>query len=530
MKRRNFLTNSLVVGGVTLFNVPGFGKNIPSKDHQDEITANNIKDKKATAIQVSVPSTVGINEPFWVGIRILTEPYFTKWIPRWNRTRATVDGPFNESPRGTHYMDNVLPAWDGSVNISGSSGYQGRSAYSFSEGSGPYEFDKRPVRRLEGFSFSTPGIKYIRVADPVSGLEGISNPIQVSATQPKERLFWGDLHCHSFFGDGIRSPEEIYAFARDESFLDIFALTDHTESLSDTQWNYFRDVTNTFNEAGKFVTFVGGEWTSKDFGHHNFIYPDSEGVIIRSSDPNQNTLSKLYAIARTHKALIIANHPASAGWGFDWDKGHDPEIERLVEVYSIGGVYEIPPGSGNSFPTRQGKKPSYGNFIVDGLRKGFRLGMIGVGDTHDGRPGDALHELQKTPTYKDLLKPGLMGVWAKDLTRESVFDALWNRRVYGTTNNRTWLKFSINGHPMGSEIKTNGRIAIKIEAASNLIIQRIDLVRNGETVQFLEPKQLLEASWNPKETATSGGTWYYVRVTLDSDHLAWSSPIWVNMS
>ena len=260
MKRRSFLSNSLVVGGSTLFNVTAFGKNVRDKDGQDKIIVNNIiEDKKAVAIQVSVPSTVGLNETFRVGIRILTEPYFTKWIPQWNRTRATVDGPFNESPRGTHYMDNVLPTWNGSVNIFGDSGYQGPSTYSFSEGSGPYESDKRPVRRLEGFSFSSPGIKYIRVVDPLSGLEGISNPIRVSAAKPKERLFWGDLHCHSFFGDGIRSPEEIYAFARDESFLDIFALTDHTEALSDTQWNYFRDVTNTFNEAGKVVTFVGGE-------------------------------------------------------------------------------------------------------------------------------------------------------------------------------------------------------------------------------------------------------------------------------
>ncbi|CAL1519102.1 CehA/McbA family metallohydrolase [Chitinophaga sp. MM2321] len=529
MKRRNFLSNSLVVGGSALFSLTAFGKNNHNKDDQDKTTENLIADKKATAIQVSVPSTIGLNETFRVGIRILTEPYFTKWIPQWNRTRATVDGPFNQSPRGTHYMDNVLPTWDGVVNIFGTSGYQGPSSYSFSEGAGPYENDKRPVRRLEGFSFSTPGIKYIRVIDPVSGLEGISNPIHVDAVAlPNERLFWGDLHCHSIFGDGVRSPEEIYAFARDESFLDIFALTDHTEALSDGQWNYFRDVTNTFNEAGKFVAFVGGEWTSKEFGHHNFIYPGNDGPIIRSSDSNQNTLSKLYAIARNHKALVIANHPAEVGWGFDWEKGHDPEVERLVEVYSIGGGYEIPPGPGNSFPSRQVKKPSYGNFVVDGLKKGYRLGMIGVGDTHDGRPGDALHELQKTPGYKDILKPGLMGVWAKDLTRESVFNALWNRRVYGTTNNRTWLKFSINDHPMGSEITVDKKMTIKIEAASNLVIQRIDLICNGKTVQFLEPRQL-EASWNPKEKAIPNGAWYYVRITLDDDHLAWSSPIWVNM-
>lgn len=527
MERRKFLANALVAGGTTWLNAIGFSKNGIPANPEHKRSGSNTEGNKATAIQVYAPSTVSIHESFRIGIRLLTEPYFTKWIPHWNRTRATVDGPFNESPRGTHYMDNVLREFDGTVVISGSNGFQGPSSYSFSEGAGPYQYDKRPVRRLEGFEFKTPGIKYIRIKDPVSGLEGISNPIEVVTTLPEYRLFWGDLHCHSFFGDGIRSPEEIYAFARDESFLDVFALTDHTEALSDTQWNYFTDVANTFNEAGEFVTFIGGEWTSKDYGHHNFIYPGKEGPIIRSDDPNQDTLAKLYAIARKHKALIIANHPAETGWGFDWDKGHDPEVERLVEVYSIGGVYETPPGPGNTFLSRQGKRPSYGNFIVDGLKKGFRLGMIGVGDTHDGRPGDALHEFQKTPGYQDILKPGLMGVWAKELTRESIFDALWNRRVLGTTNNRTILKFSIDGQPMGSEIKAGGKLAIYIEVAGKEMIQRIELVRNGETVQYVEPRKP-EASWYPRESVHADNTWYYVRVTLGTDHLVWSSPIWIN--
>ncbi len=530
MKRRNFLSNiSLVVSGSTLLNFTALGKNTPGNNDQDNNTLNSKDDKKVTRFHVTVPSTVGLNETFWVGLRVLTEPFIANWIPKWQRVRATVDGPFNQSPRGTRYMENVLPQWDGLVKISGGEGYVGPKEYSFSTGSGPYESDKRPVRRLENFSFNKPGIKYIRITDPVSGIEAISNPIHVAAEATTERLFWGDLHCHSFFGDGIRSPEEIYAFARDESFLDVLALTEHTEALTNAQWNYFREVTNTFNEPDRFVTFIGGEWTSSKYGHRNFIYPGIEGPIIRSSDPEQNDLHKLYALARHHKALIIANHTASPGHTTHWDNGHDPEVERLVEVYSIGGVNEIPAGEDNSFSSRIKKGEVIGSHVIDGLKRGFHLGLIGVGDNHDGRPGDALHHLQEKPIdYRFLRGPGLMGVWAKDLTRESVFDALWNRRVYGTTNNRTWLKFSINGHPMGSQITVDGKMAIKVEAASNLVIQRIDLVREGKTVQFLEPKRL-EASWSPKEKYPSAGTWYYVRVSLDGEHLAWSSPIWVTL-
>ena len=58
-------------------------------------------------------------------------------------------------------------------------------------------------------------------------MEAWSNPIRATETAPAERIFWGDPHWQTFFSDGIRCPEELYAFARDEAFLDFGAITDH---------------------------------------------------------------------------------------------------------------------------------------------------------------------------------------------------------------------------------------------------------------------------------------------------------------
>ncbi len=521
MKRRRFLSNiSLAVGGTSIWSAPVGIAGTPVQEAG--------ADKPLTGIRVTVPSTVQVNEAFWVGIRMVTVPFYAEWIPIWQRTRATVNGPFNKSSRGIRYMENVVPVWKEEVTISGGEGYEGPSRFSFKNGAGPYEADERPVRRLEGFRFTTPGIHYIRVADPVSGIVGVSNPIRVTSDQSEERLFWGNLHCHSIFGDGVRLPEEIYAFARDESFLDVFALTDHTEAITNAQWTYFKEVANDFNQPGRFVTFVGGEWTSTKFGHRNFIYRGPDGPIIRSSAPDQDDLEKLYAIARSQQALIIANHTASPGHTTKWENGHDPEVERLVEVYSIGGVNEMPASEANTVASRAKIGEIKGSHVVDALKKGFRLGMIGTGDDHDGRPGDSLHNLQEEPEgYKHLLGPGLMGVWAADLTREAVFDALWNRRVYGTTNNRTLLKFAVNGNPMGSELTGSGRLRFHVEAASNGLIRRIDLIADGKPAAFLEPDQL-QAEWRFEEAWPVGFHWYYVRLTLEDDHLAWSSPIWIN--
>lgn len=523
MKRRKFLENiSLFTGSAALAGAA------PLKIKEIKKAADTDKERTLKEIRITTPSVVGLNEPFWLGIKLMTEPFYAEWVPIWQRAGVTVNGPFNQSARGIRYMDNILPTWENEVNISGDDGYEGVAKYSFKEESGPYQSDRRPIRRLEGFRFTQPGIKYIWVTDPITGKTGISNAIFVEKGKPKERLFWGNLHCHSIFGDGIRLPEDIHAFARDESFLDIFALTDHTEALSDAQWNYFKEVCNTYNEPGRFVTFNGGEWTSPEFGHRNFIYPGDEGPIMRCTDPNQDTLPKLFAAARENKALLIANHTASGGHTTHWENGHDPETERLIEIYSIGGVNEIPKGPGNTFGSRVKKGEVIGSHAVDGLRKGFRLGFIGTGDDHDGRPGDAIHHLQEQPEgYKELLGPGLMGVWAEDLTRKSVFDALWNRRVFGTTNNRTWLKFSINDRPMGSEFKAENPLTAKVDAASNLKILRIDLIKEGKVVQYSEPDHT-QASWSSVENQPSDPTWYYVRLTLEGEHLAWSSPIWVD--
>src|SRR5690606_12816028 len=143
-----------------------------------------------------------------------------------------------------------------------------------------------------------------------------------------------------------------------------------------------------------------------------------------------------------------------------------------------------------------------------GLNNKHKLGFISVGDTHDGRPGDALHELQVKPEiYKDLHKPGLTGIWAKDLTRESIFDALWNRRVYGTTHQRVIVKFSANDFPMGSIIKVKDKIKLEAEIASELIIEKIELIQEGHVIKTIEPMETTALFGHKIELSTPAESW-----------------------
>ena len=524
MNRRKFInTTSFVIGGSV----------IPSPTIGNKIAENKIAENKiALEIDIVAPSVVGLNETFSIGLRILTKPYYAPVTASHVRQTPSVAGPFNLSPRGTHYMENVMPLWDGLVKINSSIDYKGPSEISFASGTGPYQNDLRPIRRLEGLKFSTPGIKLIHVIDSNGVIEGLSNPIHVESHAPEERLFWGDLHMHSIYTDAIRIPEEIYAFARDETFLDICAMSEHSEALTDIEWNYFSEVSNKFNDPGRFVTLIGGEWTSKEYGHRNYYYRGDHGPIVRCTDPDYESLDQFYTAARSNKALVIPHHCANTIIGIDWSKGHDPEVERLVEIYSIWGNSERSTIQGNPLPIKFMEGEKSGQHVVDALSRGYRFGFIGGGDIHDGRPGDALHNLQEKPNGYNLLhQQGLMGVWAKDLTRTAIYDALWNRRVYATTNHRTWLKFSINGHPMGSQIKVDGDLQIEVEAASNSSIAHIQLVRNTKDIQVLNPgSEELNVSWRPLEPRPSAEVCYYIRLTLqDGKNMAWSSPIWISI-
>ena len=416
-----------------------------------------------TGFLVVAPSCVAAGEEFALCVKGLTTPYFAGWSCY--RPAPQVVGCFNKSPRGITYMDNSPRGWTGKVKIAGDAGYAGPRQFTFNAAQGAYPGDTRPIARIEGLSFDKPGAHVVTVAGEEAGVAASSNPVIVSDGEPKERLYWGDLHSQTIFSDGLRGPEELYAFARDEAFLDIFALADHSEFLTDRQWDYFTAVTNDFDEPDRFATLVGFEWTCKRYGHRNVYYPGSSGPILRCTDPEQGELACVYETAREHRALVVPHHSANAVMGVPWERGHDEEVERLVEVHSIWGNSERPETDGNPHPirTNQGEKP--GQHVLDALKMGRRYGMVGGGDIHDGRPGDELHSLQEMPPqYRFLSRQGIMAVRAKRLTRKAIFNALWNRQCYATTNSRIYLEFDVCGKPMGSQVAAKGARPIRAYA------------------------------------------------------------------
>jgi len=351
-------------------------------------------------------------------------------------------------------------------------------------------------------------------------LEGMSNPLLCRAGKRSLNLYFGDIHGHSRLSDGTGTPEDYYSFAREVSRLDIAALTDHdsygTFPLHGEPWERIEASARTAYKPGVFVTFLGYEWTNWRYGHRNVYFSGDEGEIFSALDARYRTpeaLWKSLANLGPREVMTIAHHPGGGPVPVDWSRAPPDGLERLVEICSIHGSSEHY-GCQSSIGS-----PVEGAFVYDALNRGYRLGLIGSGDTHDGHPGQ---RSAGAPTG------GIFGVFAPDLTREAVWDALEKRHTYATTGVKIILFARVCDAPMGSEVEWSGGpvpVAVRVVGCGEL--EAIEVVRDGEAA-FRHECAGVEATLLIEDPDPPAGTsWYVVKVIQKDGHMAWSSPVWV---
>lgn len=484
---------------------------------------------KPSAIRCVVPSRVAVGELFAIKIKMLGPIREIACSGAWSDRKPALHGPFNcNVPRQIRYHDNCLMEWRGQLGVEAGPALAGPKELTFDGTSqGVFPGDLRPIRVFSGFRLESPGFHFVRLIDKESGVEGYANPVYATEGIPAARIFWGDPHWQTFFSDGIRCPEELYAFARDEGFLDFGAISDHMEAVTDRQWEYFQSVTNDYNEPGRFVTLIGQEWTNHNPdtgapGHRNIYYRGAGGPALRSNAPDCDTLKKIWnkldALPDVD-AIAIPHHSANGIMGVDWNQGWNAKYEKAVEIHSVWGNSERHMDNGNIMAIQHCGGEIRGRHIVDALRRGYRLGFVGGGDIHDGRPGDALHNESYPPGPAKFWPAGYTAAFAPFLTRDAVFDAIKNRKTYATTQSRIYLDVTCRG------AKKNRHLDIM--AASEEGIREAAIVLNGDDAQTFQPdseKRII--SRNDLPVLMGPDDFCYVRITTGKNNMAWSSPFW----
>lgn len=409
---------------------------------------------------------------------------------------------------------NPVTDYTGTVELtSGDESIKLPSSYTFKQAD-------RGAHRLDDIIFSSEGIYIIEVTD--GQLRAQSNPVLVTATPPEYFYLWGDIHGHTIFSDGRGTVEDYYHFARHFAALDFCAVSDHGFEMTDEMWEESKIVTNQMNEPGRFITFNAHEWsgTSDSGGDHNIYWLDDDPPIFRSPlfysprniqmdhdiEAKVSHITDLYSKLRKHlrdKNVLCIPHKGGRSASLCW---HDPDLERLIEVYC------------EHFRSKE--------WVAEFLQKGYRLGMMASGDGHYGNPGYGF----LLPQRQNLIGEELIAVLAPEQTRKSIFTAMYDRHCYATTGDRIILDLLVDGHLMGSEYSTSRAPEIIVSAIGTTNISMITIRKNGESVYTLKPnKMIVEFGWkDPCFEPDSEGTFYDVLVVQKNNEEALSSPVWIN--
>jgi hypothetical protein len=331
--------------------------------------------------------------------------------------------------------------------------------------------------------FEQPGVCRLAVIEEITGFSTQSNPIDVLADDPSLHVYWADMHGQSKETVGTNSIDDYYAFGRDVALIDIAAHQGNDFQVTDAFWQTVNDVSQAFNEEGRFVTFPGYEWSGNTplGGDRNVYFAREGGEIVhsctdllpgkRSAHPTALTAEKLFQ--------TLARQPGPRAFAFAHVGGryadlgrtrsaHHPEIEWAVEIHSAWGTFEW--------------------LLEEALERGYRIGICAHSDGHKARPGASYPGARTFGSYG-----GLTGIMASRLDRESVLEALQARHTFATTGQRCLLEVCLEGQDgleamMGDVVQAGQRAMwLSCRAIGTAPIERVE-VRNGlQVLQVLRP-------------------------------------------
>jgi hypothetical protein len=333
------------------------------------------------------------------------------------------------------------------------------------------------------------------------------------------KLFFGDLHHHSDISIcnrcGDQSVEEGYQHMRDINRLDFACATDHCYNLNAYLWSYLGKLARVNEQPDHFLTFLAEEWTSSFkeenaehpygfYGHRNLIFADPYFPRWWNSRNRQNPAQVWEELRKMNADFIHIPHQLADTGNVPTDWNYtDPQAQPVAEIFQTRGSYEY-----HGTPRQAPGTTPPGYFIQDAWARGIVIGVIAAPD-HGGGYGKAC-------------------VFAPELTRTAILEALRNRRCYGTTAAKIFLDVRVNDHLMGEALPTRsaGPVTVKIRATCPADIDRVEICRNNRFLYVNHPEgKTCELTFVDRDPLPQR-SYYYVRVIQKDEEIAWSSPVW----
>lgn len=387
-----------------------------------------------------------------------------------------------------------------------------------------FDFTKRD-RGIKSFVCEArgSGTYTVKVHARYNRITGESNPVIVADNRAPKQLYWGDLHVHTIDSDGLGTVSAAYRYGRDAADLDFCAITDHLDGVTPI----IRKNAEAYNDPGRFVTFNAFEQSGiAEGGGDIILYFKQADVKYEQMLPNRRAYSARINIDQiadivdgmNKQDIIIIPHNHGGNYS-EFREGFANEAVRLIEIYSVWGNSEQ--AEVKYRPFHWGKKP---RSVQQALAWKYMVGIMASGDEHAGKAGYGSW-LRRRKAWQS----GLVGAYSTSLTRDGLWEALWNRQVYGTTGARMILDVSLNGHPMGSILNASGnhrrRLAVSVTGTEE--IKEIHIIKNNKSIHQVNPVGRTASLTYTDTAPNTDFDYYYVRVVQEDTELAWSSPIWI---
>lgn len=319
-------------------------------------------------------------------------------------------------------------------------------------------------------------------------------------------VYFGNLHSHTGFSDGSQVPDAAFNYARDTAHLDFLAVTDHSNLYDNglawnksLEWRDLKLAADRKTVNGSFVAIAGSEVTwypPGGFGHMNLFATD---FFLNTYETKYNTPSTFYDTIKQYPAAIVQwNHPWDAD--FNGFAPYDAVADQVVDLI------EVPAWTGSI---------DYMGYYTDALDMGWHVAPTGNQDNHSATWGTL--DLRRT------------AVLAASLTREHLFDAIKQHRVYSTTDANMKIIFKINGSIMGSTLANPSVLNFDVsvtdpDASDN--ISKIEVYTEGGQLAGSATFNSNNVHWTGFSVSDNIRKYYFLKVIQADGQFAITAPIW----
>ncbi|AJG97701.1 CehA/McbA family metallohydrolase [Clostridium beijerinckii] len=325
---------------------------------------------------------------------------------------------------------------------------------------------------------------------------------------PKNKLniddlnfYYGIPHAHCNFSTGHGTPIEAFDYARHNG-LNFLILTDHNNHLTKTikvksselsRWDTLKYLTARYNKKHEnFLAVVGFESKTNPFGDINVVNPNR----FFTGTVNNMQLLVLWMLNNPN-AFISINHPHKTITYLEYNS----ILNKLITSIEVGN---------GSYPNKYLRYEKYYYHLLD---KNWKLGAINGQDNHRLNFGD---------------DENLTCIIAEELTTQSLVDAFRKRRTYSTESRTLIMYFTINNEFMGDIIPMeddNLQFSIFAHDPNHKILE-IDIISAGGTViKKVSNLNLNKVKYLYSHEPLKTELWYVIKITLDNNKIAISSPI-----